>query len=449
MRDFDRVTFFASSFWTSRTWFCLVVVFSLSLLSGERSALAQLPKGKVPPGGKQPPPAKDDLIINPNLPDGFQPPPERMAIMDLDQPLATKDELDKLRKAYVNRFFKVKNEADLSDDGRKVISGSIRYKLAYMTLKENPDKKEKESQILQLPALHKRFIEDLQNVGQAAGNKAAVAAMVKFIGDEVVRQIQPLLINNFYVRLHAVMILGEMDYAPAFAPLIQVIQAKDIHDDPIEGQPEAIKIAAAMGLIRILTPAFTNPPPTVKDRTAIANAVVNELVRPKSHWWYQVRLIEVLRHCDITGVDAVNNNKPFVVDALLSVIKDAERSWIVRAKACYAIGRVPLPPSIKPDDVVQAVASFALEMAKAAAAKPNNLAWRSCFWDLYLAFHPYDTTKEKDLDAEAKLPGGLLARIKAAAQPAYNLIYPLVNDVLNDKAPDPGNRQKLETFLQK
>lgn len=395
-------------------------------------------------------PAKDDLVIDPvKLPPRFQPPPAPLEIMTLDLPIATKDELDKLKKEALPKFNKIKTECDLSAQSRKVIQDFIRYKLAIMTVKDVPDRGPKEQpipQVTQLPQLHQRFIAtDIANIGNPAVRPAEKAAFVEFLNKEIVRQMPELLRNNFYVRLHAVMILGEMDYAGAYELLLHVIQAKDIHVDREAGQPEAVKIAAAMGLIRILR--FANPPPLPKERNAIAHAVISELMKAETHWWFQLRLIEALRHCDIQGVDPGNNNKPFVVDALVTIIKDPNRHWYVRAKACYALGRVPLPPSIVPGDVITVVADFAWEMATEAAGKPNNPGWKGCFWDLYLAFKPNDTAKEKDLDAEKKLAGGFLARTKQAATPAYNLIVPIVSDVLHDKVPNAGSRQNLKAFV--
>lgn len=446
----------AARMFSSRSLFCwILLAFVFPALVCDRIASAQLAKpdpknekGKKEKKDKNPP--KDDLQVDPEkLPPGFQPPPERFAIMDLELPIASKEELDKLNKESLPKWFKVKNDCDLSPAGRKVVQDSIRYKLAVMTLKDMPNrgaKEEKLSVISQLPALHKRFIDELQNVGHAAVRPQDRALFVEFLGKEVVRQIPELLKNNFYVRLHATMILGEMDYAGGYELLLQIIQAKDIRVDEANGQPEAVKIAAAMGLIRIVR--YASPPPIPKDKNIIAHAVVEELKKQDAHWWYQLRLLEVLRYCDIAGVDPANNNKPFVVECLLEVIKDQKRTWYVRAKACYVLGRVPLPPSVNTSDVVATVADFALELTNAASAKPNNPGWKSCFWDLYLTFRPNDKGNDKDVDAERKLSGGFLARIKPTATPLYNLVVPLVSDVLNDKVPNAGSRQSLDNFIK-
>lgn len=455
-RNCGSMTNDARAFSSGRFFLCWVLLaFVLPAFFGDRMANAQASKAGAKPDPKKTEKKKTDQgggdlqIDSEKLPPGFQPPPERLAIMDLEQPIATKEELDKLNKESVPKWFKVKNECDLSPTGRKVVQDWVRYKLAVMTLKEMPHrgaKEDKQTVISQLPALHKRFIEELQNIGNPAVRPADKAQFVDFLGKEVVRQIPELLKNNFYVRLHATMILGEMDYAGAYDLLLQLIQAKDIHDDEVNGQPEAVKILAAMGLIRIVH--YANPAPLPKDKNIIAHAVVSELMKQDTYWWYQLRLLEVLRYCDIAGVDPANNNKPFVVDCLLAIIKDQKRHWYVRSKACYVLGRVPLPPTANSSDVVNTVGQFALDLTNAAAAKPNNPAWKACFWDLYLAFHSNSTAKEKDVDAERKMDGGFLSRIKPTANPLYVLVVPLVSDILNDKVPNAGSRLSLDNFIK-
>ena len=374
------------------------------------------------------------------LPPSFQPLPEPPAIMELEQPIATADEIAKLKKDFSGRFSKALRECDLSNNGKQIIAGGIRFKLAEMTLR---DKRKL------LPDLHKTLMREITTgIGSPAVKPADIASATQFINQELIRQIPELLVNNFYVRLHAVLILSELDYAPSYALLLQVIEAKDIAEDPVNGQPQAIKIAAMQGLIRILK--YAAPPPPVKDRGIMAVAIVSQLEKPENHWWLQLRLIEGLRNMTVS-IDTANN-KPFVIEALLAVMKDPTRAWTVRAKACYAIGRVPVPAVVKPDDIVTAVSDCALQMSNAAQAKPNNPIWKGCFWDLYLAFKPDGSKdkdgKDKDLDAERKVLGGLLARFKPVAQPAYDVIVPICSGVIQGKAPDPGDVLKLGGFVR-
>ena len=372
------------------------------------------------------------------LPPGFTPAPEPIAMMDLEQPITTKDELARLKKEVSGKFSRVLRDCDQSSAGKQIVEASIRYRLGEMTLRD----KRKD-----LPDLHKTLMREITNgIGTPGIKPADVASMTQYVNSEIVKQIPELLVNNFYVRLHAVLILSELDYVPAHSLLLQVLQGKDPSEDPIKGQPQSIKIAAAQGLIRILK--FTSP--SVAQKTTIAKAIVDELQKPQNHWWYQMRLIEGLRNMTVS-VDA-GNNKPFVIDALLAVIKDPKREWVVRARACHAIGRVPIPAGVNPNDVVTAIADFALQMSNAAQAKPNNPHWKGSFWDVYLAFKPDGSKdkdgKEKDLDAEKKISGGLLARSKASAQPAYEVIVPIVRDVLHGKPPAAADVKSLNDFVQ-
>ena len=434
VQSLNRAAGFKSTFASK---FVMLAAFVTGLIQASPSLVAQ-PARPNPsrPGSGLPTPRVEENKIDPDkLPDWFRPPAERLAIMDLEQPLATKEELAKLKREAVTAFRPALKDCDTSPQGQKVVEGAIRYKFAEMTLKEK---------LGDLPTLRKQFIGDFASIGGVGARPGQVQAMTQLVGKEVLKQIPELLKNNFYVRLNAVYILCEMNYSPAYELLLQVMQAKDIHVDEENGQPEALKIVASMGLVRILR--FANP--SVKERTTIALAAIETLKDPSAHFWCQIRLIEALRYCEIAGVDPGDNNRPIVVECLLSIVNDANRPWKVRTRACYALGRVTIPKSAKIEDVVTAITDCALKISNEAAASPNNLDWKYCFFNLYAAFHTVDEPKEKDLDTEKKGPGGLLVRSKAASQAAYNVIVPIVADILGGKAPDAGNLQKLNQFVR-
>ena len=433
-----------------RTTLLYALVFGLVLVTGQYSVFAQA-GGAVKAKTGKPAPDKNkaekdkkvpEKFVQPDpdaLPQGFRPAPEPLAIMSLDQPILSKEELAKLKKDVTGKFSRVLRDCDLSAAGKQVVKSSIRFRLAEMT---QPEKRK------DLPELHKTLMREITTgITSNPGIKPAdVAAMLQFVNQEVVDQIPELLVNNFYVRLHAVLILSEIDFTPAHVLLLQVIQAKEITEDPLLGQPPAVKIAATQGLIRILR--FTSP--TVAQKTTIAHALIDELQKTNTYWWYQWRLVEGLRYVTV-AVDAASN-KPFVVDALIAVIKDPKREWIIRAKACYAIGRIPIPASVNSSDIVTVISDFALQLSNEAQAKPNNPIWKNCYWDVYLAFKSDGSKdkdgKDKDMDAEKRVVGGLLARVKPTAQPAYDLIVPIVRDALHGKAPAAEDVKNLGSFVK-
>ena len=432
VRSFDRIVESVSSKLAKRI---CTLVFSMAIFLGLISAGAQ-GQGSAKSNTdskKKAPEFNNDSIDSEQLPPGYIAPPERLSIFDLDQPIASKEEMEQLKKVSKD-FAKVKNSGDLSPGGQKSLEAGIRYKLAEMTMKEK---------LYELPLLRKRFLEQVTPTS-TSGRPDDVKATTQFIGQMIVKHIPELFKNQYHVRLQAAELLGELDYAPAYEVLTQVLQAKDIQEDEVDGQPEAVKIAAAKSLIRILR--FASPQP--KDRMAIAFSVTAELQKPDTHWWLQYRLIDALRYCEISGLDAKNNDRPFVLESLLSVIKDPQRDWRVRTRACYALGRVALPKgAVKPEDLVAAVSDCALQLSNAAAAKPNDPEWKNCIWNIYLAFHKGGTQREPDLDVDRK-PGGLLEKIRPAAQPAYDAIVPIVNDIMSGKAPDAGNLRNLSTFVR-
>lgn len=435
-----------------------VTIFTVGMSTG--SLVAQDSPGKA-----------EEVKPDPDkLPPGYVAPPGRLAIQDRDEPLVTRDELAKMKRDAAN-FTKVRQACDVSPSGRKVVEAFVRFRFAEMTVKELKDKvdpkdaknkskdkdkdkeatKEKVEVPPDVPALHKRFIADVTNIGDRTKKPADIQEMAKVIGQEIVKQVPVLLKNNFYVRLHATQILGEIDYAPAYEVLVQILQSKDITEDEANGQPEAVKIAAINSLTRIVRFAT----PTVKERTAIAQAIVAELKKPNEFWWKQNRLIDTLRYCDVSGVDIGDNDRPYIIQCLLAVVKDASRPWKVRTHACYALGRVAYPKSANLDEIVTTITECALQLANEAAAEPKNIDWKRCFANIYLAFHAGGTAKDKDLDSEGKQPGGLLNRAKGPAQQAYQVLLPIFNDVglggnsnTIAKPPTAENLRKLNEFVQ-
>ena len=96
-------------------------------------------------------------------------------------------------------------------------------------------------------------------------------------------QAAPLLDNqNFYVRLHIAILLGQLDltdensklgfrqeaFVPAAVPLVKFLA------NP--AQPESIKVPVVNGIVRILRLGS----PNVVERTNIASAIISHLRAP-------------------------------------------------------------------------------------------------------------------------------------------------------------------------
>lgn len=409
-------------------------------MSGQPGVPGRPIPGAPNPGGVKGP--VQELKIDPNkLPENFAPPASKDPVMEIDRPLALQDEIDKLKKDLA-KYQTTLRTARSSDPDKILIRNGLRYRLALMCLKDNR---------LQLSKLHDDLSRDLNSAAQAPDSPKpqVVKEFRQLVLQELVNQAAPLLTTqNFYVRLHIAILLGELNlteestklalkveaFVPACDPLIQVIT------DP--KQPEAVKVAAVNGIVRILR--LGNPNVTV--RTKAAEALVGELKEKKSHPWYQMRLAGALSAVDIDLDQA--RIKPSVVEILKAVLVDEDRAWSVRAEAAKSLGRVPLPPSVNPPSVTRAVADFTLKLAKAAQQSPQQKAddpkWKSEFIKVYLAFQQLDAA---DLVADKKTKAGLLNNPAAAAKPAYDLIVPLVSAILHGQRLTVQQVQTLETYV--
>ena len=399
---------------------------------------------KTPSTKATPKAAGGALAANPDsetLPADYVPPKEKDPLIDLDMPIALPDELVKLKNED-GKFQPALNKA-LSDEASKtVIRNGIRYRLAQMCQAENF----KTENLHKLYDMRVKLRSYLNNAGSAAKELKPddLKKFRLFVMQEFVKQATPLLENNLYVRQQVVFLMGELElvqedakkaiaveaFTPAFDPLVKTIL------DP--KQPESVKLPAVMALARILKIGT----PNVNDRTRIAEAMIAELAKPGTHWWYQMRLAGAL------GAVALGELKqPIVVTALKDVVSDSKRAWTVRAEAAKALGRVPLPPTSDPPSVVRAIADLALQLAKAAQQKPEDPQWKTAFSKVYLAFMPLD---DKDKDATKNGKAGLLnsATASGSAKAPYSLIVPVVSTILKGQRLTAVQLSALEAWLK-
>ncbi|MDZ4686678.1 MAG: hypothetical protein SH850_16525 [Planctomycetaceae bacterium] len=462
---------------------CRVVVALLCVVTWTASDVAAQPGGFGQPGGKQPAPKKTGGKVLPNtkpgpkgkgpakpadtplnispdkLPDGYVPPPATPELMTLEEPLLTEEEYEASRNLspYKNRMRK----GDLAKEDKDIIDKGLKYRLYVMTLKPNPAWKDKNNDKLKDNErdLHKRRDEltqqDLRTAGTLQNKAENQLAFRKYVLQEIVKLAEPLLKNNFYVRLQAVTLLGELElvpadpiknikletFTPACEPLIRVLEDPD--------QPPPVKIAAARSLVRLCKFAGVNLPP-VELRHRIAKSTLAELAKTDTHYWYQMRLIEVLAALDIT-LD-LQARKPLILAGLLNVLNDPQRDWHARAEAAWALGRVPFDPAqTDVPAVMRDLMQFALDLTKAAQQAPTDPKWKTCLFKVYLAFQPVNA---EDREATRRTRAGLLnsplTTAQSLAQEPYKLIVPIVNDyVINGKPITAQQIQAIDAWVQK
>lgn len=379
------------------------------------------------------------LQIDPDtLPKDFEPPQAPPEVMQINRPLLTQAQLDALKKVD-SRFKAAVTKSTWKDaQSQELIRGGIQYRLAQFTILENREK---------WLSVREELMRDINNMGKQAPNAADTIAARKFMLEEVVKQSAQLLDNNFWARVHIVFVLSELNLTDADEKKNLKTEAFDQALDPLlavlkdPAQPEAVKILAVRGVVRILT----NSSPDVKRKQNAAAVLIAELSNPKAHPWYQRRLAYAMSAVDI-AVDL--NRKPVLVETLQKVVADPKRDWITRAEACRSLGRVAYDPSVDLKAVLATIGSFAAEAAQAAQASAKDPHWKSVFGRLYLTFKEQDPT---DRDAERKGPGGLLNRTQFN-QSAVKQIYQPVVDTFNATiagAPIPADAVKALQALQK
>jgi hypothetical protein len=415
---------------------------------GMRPPASKAAGGTTKTGGATAAPA---VPVDPatGLPLGYDPKKPPTELMTLEKPLATQEQIAKWKKDTKNlaEYRKALRNADLSPTGKAMLSMGIKYRLALLTLKENQQDLHKLREDL--------TVRDQTDAASVPAIKPdVVRAFRRWFLEEITKEAEPLLENNFYVRIQAATLLGELVLMPAdeekkqkletFTPPVDILRKVIRNPD----QPLAVKIAAARSMIRLVRYGDLPAPKrfeVMKDVLAELTSP-NAKTEPKTHYWYEMRLVEVLSTLD-TPLD-LETRRPVMVEKLTEIVRDPQRHWHVRAEAAKALGRVPLDPQVNVASLLHDVMQLTLDMAKAAQQNPKAPHWKMTFWKLYLTFQPKD---KDERNAAKNAPAGLLKNPSAgnAAQQPYQLVVPLVNAVINSEPITAEHLKAVEDWLQK
>ncbi len=419
-------------------WLC-VAALVFSPAPGAGTAQAQPPAR----GKSAAPPQADPNGTAPSaagLPPGYQAPRDPPASMLEEKNLLTPEEREQFKKELSAKYSKPTRNGEIR--GAEVQAGirnGIRYRLNELTIAKNRR---------DLPKIRERLtIQDLRQAGSTAGMKVeALREFRRQLLQMVVDETEHLFDNNYYVRLQAALLLGELNlmeedpakgfvreaFPPAAKPLCRVIL------DP--EQPEAVKIVSVLSLIRIVRQGN----PNVEQKRDIATAVVSELKRTETHYWYQSRLAEVLGSIDVP-LDL--NREPFVFNVLNSVLKDRnQRDLRVRVQAAWSLGRHPLVPQVDLPQLAADLAAVGLDLAQEHAKNPGQAHWKRSAVTLYFAFKAKNKT---DMEATRQREGGLLNNPQAAApaKEAYDQLLPVITSLINGDRVAPELIQSLGKWV--
>ena len=336
-----------------------------------------------------------------------------------------------------------------NDEEKKALDAGAKYWVYRFTMKkyyeeETPQKGNKLAAPKNAPPkerlhnLRKNLIDVVRN------NAKITPAAREYFLKQVTKYSEDLLDNNLVVRQNILLLLGQLPmdngniakgiepapYVPAYAVLLKVI--KD------EKQHEAAKISALTGLLRICRLGLAAADPANdKKRAEIAMALVPELARKDTHWWYQFRLAECLGMAGVT-FDPGNKNNPIVLQTLAEVLADKSRHWQARCEAARAIGRLPLDNTLNMTPVLFEIVKLGYDMAQGYNAKPKGDSWANYFLTLYMAFKA--ERPDSRIAGGKRKPGLLEALPPKEIKDVYEQVFQMLLHLIDN----PGKQYSAE-----
>jgi hypothetical protein len=323
------------------------------------------------------------------------------------------------RADYNNR---VRN-GDVDSASMQVISNGIKMQIYAMTLPTQRDN------LGTLVASLLRSVHTAADSKDPATQRSIRQAMMR----EIIRYCKEIGGNQFYVRLNAAILLGNLFIVPetpanhgaaeffseAFQPLIDVLERP--------GQPQGVKLAAVNGLRNAAN--FCIPPLQPSQKIALAMKLRNELEKTDTCEWYQERLCETLGSLDqVLDLDG----RPFIVHALAKALFDHNRPLCARAAAAKALGRAPLPSSIDLNVVAYGIADLSRQIVEARNERKKHVG-RWCISNIFLAFRPKDATEKAHraglLD---RVDEPSLQKFRPSIKEVYALVRPMVVQELKE-----------------
>jgi hypothetical protein len=324
------------------------------------------------------------------------------------------------RADYNNRI----RNGEVDNASMQVISKGIQMQIYAMTLPTQRDN------LGTLVSGLLRSVHGAADSKDAATQRSVRQAMMR----EIIKSCRDIGGNQFYVRLNAAILLGNLFIVPetpanrgappeffgdAFEPLLEVLERP--------GQPEGVRLAAVNGLRNAAN--FSNPPLPPTQKIVLATRLRDELEKTDTCEWYQERICETLGSLDqILDLDG----RPFIVHALAKTLFDHNRPLCARAAAAKALGRAPLPSTIDLNVVAYGIADLGRQIVEARNERKRHVR-RWCVANLLLAFRPKDAI-------EKARRAGLLDRVEEptfqkyrdSIKEVYALVRPMVVQELKE-----------------
>ncbi|QDT63654.1 hypothetical protein [Calycomorphotria hydatis] len=328
------------------------------------------------------------------------------------------------KQLRTNKYPIVLRNGDLNRENEDILKLWARWRAASLTTKTDPFSLQDEADDMR---------REVKNVAVLQGNAAKSMKFRDYAYGVLADRLEELLDNNYMVRLQAIITLGrlnrseakgglnpevEVSFPPAITPLLKVMSDT--------GQPESLKVAAAVGVARLVEYAGKGGIPT-EQKFRIAEVVAAELSREGTYYWYQMRLVQILAWLDLP-LD--RNRQPTVYNLLAGAMADKAKHPLVRAQAAHSLTRTSLPPKATMEKLAQHLNDCCGDLCAVYNQDPVAVYWKIVFERLYLSFRPFNSGEDERLLQEA------LLRNPAMRQPPFSKVYdrlrPAVIHVLNN-----------------
>ncbi len=269
------------------------------------------------------------------LPATFRPPRAVADVINAEDELTTEEAYAQWKKKELPNFAMAIQQAKPTPAQVKLIEEGCKIRVQRLSLKQHR---------ANLKPVRVDIYRDLHLQGTPAVREVAL----KTIAAEADR----LLAGNLTVRLQALILLSELESAPANLPKklppvlygdALTIYFKVLND---KNQPEAVRLLAATLTEKVVRDAGLTTNPPHKLRVEAGKVLVALALKNGESDWYQKAVVGALQAVNLpTLPDAANTQQPLIATTLQKIVADGNRSLPVRVRAANALGKVTLPQS--------------------------------------------------------------------------------------------------------
>ena len=347
------------------------------------------------------------------------------AEVKIEKELVSEEDLSDWRKTERQNFTMAMYSGKLNGQTQPGIAKGIQMLIHEMSLKSRRDT---------LSEVRRKIIREIDP--NAKGQQ-----MREFVMTEIIKRATELLDGNYHVRMHAVLLISELNIDPGQYPrkppvahVNGVPTLLDIVDPPQNAikQPVAVRVLAARGIARLLHEGRQTLPANQKLTADVAGRVLSQLSK-RNDPWYTQRLMDALIESALQTVSIDGNSpRPLIVEALARLMTDTKQPYSVRTHAFYCLGRTPMPGGINAAPIAWSVSQLSSQIATDInQGRIDGTQGYFLLQTIYLGFQPDTQNERTETTTDGRGKAGLVNTLPSQPiQNAYRDFLPLFNGVI-------------------